>query len=69
MVNEEVNASLVSASDAEGMAQACLQLLSDRALWQQRAQAGLLEAQRYTWASVQPVLIDVYQRAMAQQSH
>lgn len=61
-----VNASLVPPSDPSAMAQECITLLSDAVLWQQRAQSGLQEAQRYTWQRVQPVLGDVYQHAIAQ---
>ncbi len=65
MAQDGLNASLVPPSDPVAMATACLQLLSDDACWRQRAQAGLREAQRYTWASVQPVLVDVYRRVNA----
>lgn len=61
-----VTADLVPPTDPSAMARACITLLSDAALWQQRAQAGQQEAQRYTWNRVQPVLCDVYRRAMAQ---
>ncbi len=60
-----VTASLVPPADPAAMAEACVALLSDEALWQQRAQAGLQEAQRYTWFSVQPVLARVYRQAIA----
>lgn len=60
-----VNASLVPPGDPVTMAQECVTLLSDAVLWRQRAKAGLQEAQRYTWSCVQPVLGDVYRRAMA----
>ncbi|MEN9395902.1 MAG: hypothetical protein RLZ81_432, partial [Pseudomonadota bacterium] len=63
-----VTASLVPPSDPVAMAQACVALLSDPALWRQRAQAGLQEAQRYTWSRVQPVLTRVYQQVLAQRS-
>lgn len=58
-----VNASLVSPGDPSAMAQECATLLSDAVLWQQRAQAGLQEAQRYTWQRVQPVLDEIYRQA------
>jgi glycosyltransferase involved in cell wall biosynthesis len=61
-----VTAALVPPADPAAMAQACVALLSEDSLWQQRAQAGLLEAQRYTWQRVQPVLGGVYQHAIAQ---
>lgn len=66
LAQDGITATLVPPADAPAMAQACLALLSDTALWQQRAQAGLQEAQRYTWIRVQPVLGDVYRQAMAQ---
>jgi phenylacetate-CoA ligase len=64
LAEDGVTASLVSPSDPAAMGEACLALLLDKALWQRRAQAGLHEAQRYTWNQVQPVLLDVYRRAM-----
>lgn len=66
LAQDGVTASLVPPADAPAMAQACVALLLDAALWQQRAQAGLQEAQRYTWIRVQPVLGDVYRQAIAQ---
>ena len=64
-----VTASLVPSADPVAMAKACVTLLSSEALWQQRALAGLQEAQRYTWPCVQPVLVDVYRRAMQKPTH
>jgi glycosyltransferase involved in cell wall biosynthesis len=61
-----VNATLVPPTVPVAMAQACVALLANPELWQQRAQAGLQEAQRYTWQRVQPVLGDVYRQAIAQ---
>ncbi len=69
LAQDGVTASLVAPGDAPAMAQACLALLSDASLWRQRAQAGLQEAQRYTWPRVQPLLLDVYRRAMRQARH
>lgn len=66
LAQDGVTASLVPPADPRAMAQACVLLLSDEATWRQRAQAGLQEAQRYTWSCVQPVLVDVYCRAMQQ---
>lgn len=66
LAEDGVTASLVPPADAPAMAQACVALLADNALWQQRAQAGLQEAQRYTWQRVKPVLGEVYRRAIAQ---
>jgi glycosyltransferase involved in cell wall biosynthesis len=68
LAQDGVTAALVPPSDPVAMAQACVTLLSNDALWQQRAQAGLQEAQRYTWHRVQPVLASVYQRAVAGKS-
>ena len=65
LARDGVTASLVPPADPVAMARACLALLSDKALWQQRAQAGLQEARRYTWLSVWPALDDVYRRAIA----
>jgi glycosyltransferase involved in cell wall biosynthesis len=64
LAQDGVNASLVPPRDPAAMAQACINLLADIDLWRQRAQAGLQESRRYTWASVQPVLADVYARAL-----
>lgn len=61
-----VTADLVPPADAQAMAQASMTLLSDDVLWAQRAEAGLNEAQRYTWTRVQPVLCDAYRCAIAQ---
>lgn len=69
LAQDGVTASLVPPADSVAMAQACLLLLSDEAAWRQRAQAGLQEAQRYTWSSVQSVLVDVYRRAMQRPTH
>lgn len=66
LAHHGVDASLVPPCDPSAMAQECFTLLSDAILWQQRAHAGLQEAQRYTWQRVQPVLGDVYQHAIAQ---
>ncbi len=65
IAKDGLNASLVAASDPSSMARECCLLLSDGALWAQRAQAGILEAQRYTWKMVEPVLAGVYQRALS----
>ncbi|QDL37528.1 glycosyltransferase [Rhodoferax sediminis] len=69
LAQDGVTASLVPPANPAAMAQACLALLSNKTLWQQRAQAGLQEAQRYTWLYVRPVLSDVYRRAIAQPPH
>ncbi len=65
IAKDGLNASLVAASDPSSMARECCLLLSDGALWAQRAQAGILEAQHYTWKMVEPVLAGVYQRALS----
>lgn len=65
LVKDGVNASLVPPRNPVAMAQACVELLSDGDTWRQRAQTGLQEAQRYTWSRVQPVLVEVYRRAIA----
>jgi phenylacetate-CoA ligase len=69
LAQDGVTASLVPPGDPSAMARACIALLSDDTLWHQRALAGLSEAQRYTWSSVQPVLLDVYRRAMQRPTH
>ena len=66
LAQDGVNASLVPPSDPVAMAQACMLLLSNEVTWTQRAQAGLQEVKRYTWCCVQPVLADVYRRALQQ---
>lgn len=65
LAQDGVTATLVPPSDSAAMAKACVALLSNNALLQQRARAGLQEAQRYTWQRVQPVLADLYQRAVS----
>jgi len=64
IAKDGANASLVPVADPDAMAQACISLLSDPALWRKRAEAGLLEVQRYTWSRVEPVLRETYERAM-----
>lgn len=64
LAKDGVTASLVPPSDPAAMAKACLAVLADESIWRQRARAGLLEAQRYTWPRVQPLLLDVYRRAV-----
>lgn len=65
MARDGVTASMVPARDPAAMAKACIALLSDDLLWRRLAEAGLQEAQRYTWPHVCPVLMDAYRRAMA----
>jgi glycosyltransferase involved in cell wall biosynthesis len=69
LAQDGVTASLVPPADPTAMAQACLVLLADDAIWRARAQAGLEEAKRYTWARVQPVLIEAYRRAVERSKH
>jgi glycosyltransferase involved in cell wall biosynthesis len=64
LVKDGVNGTLVPPADPEAMAHACVALVANRDLWMQRVQAGLEEAQRYTWEYVQPVLTAAYQRAI-----
>ena len=64
LAQDGITASLVPPDDPAAMARSCVELLSNEAMWQQRARAGLQETQRYTWYCVQPVLADVYRRAM-----
>lgn len=64
LAKDGVTASLVPPGNPAAMAQASMLLLSDQAEWRQRVQAGLQEVQHFTWARVQPVLVDVYRRAM-----
>lgn len=69
LAQDGVTASLVPPRDPIAMGKACLVLLSDEAAWRQRAQSGMREAQRYTWSCVQPILGDVYRRAMLRPTH
>ena len=69
LAQDGVTASLVNPGDPAAMAQACVRLLSDQPLWRLMAGAGLQEAQRYTWPRVQPLLLDVYWRAMQRPRH
>ena len=69
LAQDGVTASLVNPGDAAAMARACVRLLSDQPMWHRMAEAGLQEAQRYTWPRVQPLLLDVYRRAMQRPRH
>ncbi len=64
MTTDGLNVSLVPPGEPADMAQACIQLMVNEDLRRERCRAGLLEAQRYTWKNVQPVLLDVYLHAM-----
>jgi glycosyltransferase involved in cell wall biosynthesis len=69
MAKDGVSISLVPPASPDAMAQACVQLLSDHHAWERRALAGVLEAQRYTWTCVQPVLSAAYERARERALH
>lgn len=66
LAQDKINALLVPPSDPFAMGQACIALLRDAATWKKQAQAGQQAAKRHTWSCVQPALLDVYQRALAQ---
>jgi glycosyltransferase involved in cell wall biosynthesis len=63
LAQDGINASLVSPSDPNAMAQATIRLLKDKVGSAKRVQIGLQEAHRYTWSQVRPVLEAVYQQA------
>lgn len=69
MAQDGISATLVPPASPDAMAKACVELLSDRQEWERRAQAGVLESQRYTWPCVHPALSAVYQRAREQAPH
>lgn len=69
LATDGVTATLVAPEDPVSMAQACMRLLADAAFSQQRVQAGLQEAQRYTWPCVRPALVNVYLTAIASSSN
>ncbi len=60
IVRDGVTALLVPPSDPASMATAVLRLLDDPALAAALSQAGLVEAKRYAWEEVAPVLADAY---------
>ncbi len=68
IVEDGVTALLVPVHDPAAMAAAVLRLLDDPALARALAQAGLKEAQRYTWERVAPVLAAVYRSVLARPS-
>lgn len=57
---------MVPPGDAPAMAAAVLRVLGEPGLWQRLADAGLGEAQRYSWSKVGVQLSSVYQGAIAQ---
>jgi glycosyltransferase involved in cell wall biosynthesis len=69
LARDGVTASLVPPADPRAMAQAIISLLTDDAVWRSRAQAGLEESKRYTWAQVQPVLMEAYRQAVQRSKH
>ena len=56
---------LVPPRDAEAMAEAALSVLCEPALHASLVQAGLREAQRYTWEQVRPLLLATYHRVLS----
>lgn len=60
LLEPERTALLVPAGDDEAMARALLRLLDDDELASRLSVAALAEVQRYTWARVAPLLVDVY---------
>lgn len=55
---------LVPAQDPAAMAEAALSLIEQPALHAAMAEAGLREAQRYTWDQVRPLLLATYRRVL-----
>lgn len=64
LVKDGTEALLVPPGDAAAMAQASLKVLQDREIARKLTGAGILAAQRYTWAEVKPRLFAVYARVM-----
>jgi glycosyltransferase involved in cell wall biosynthesis len=64
IVEHQRTALLVGAGDPAAMAAAVLRLLDDAGLRHSLREAGLRDVQRYTWARVAPVLLNVYSRAV-----
>lgn len=60
MVEHGTTALLVAPSDAQAMAESCLLLLRDDALWQRMSEAGRAAVQRYTWQQVAPLFAQAY---------
>lgn len=65
LVENGVTALLVPPADPKAMAAACLEVLGNNDLWMRLRVAGLVEARRYTWPRVAPVLADIYREAIA----
>jgi glycosyltransferase involved in cell wall biosynthesis len=64
LVEEGVTGLLVPPSQPEALANAVLRLLDAPGLRASLVDQGLREAQRYTWAQVSPLLLDVYEQAL-----
>jgi glycosyltransferase involved in cell wall biosynthesis len=64
MVEDGKTALLVPPGDADAMAVAADRMLSDPALAERLRTAGRVEAERYAWSAVKPVLFDVYARVL-----
>lgn len=64
LVEHEKTALLVPAREPEAMAQACLRLLSDRALASCLSEAGRELARDFAWIRVRPRLFDLYQQVL-----
>jgi glycosyltransferase involved in cell wall biosynthesis len=63
VVNDQQTALLVPPKSPEAMAEAILRLMEDSALSKKLADNGLLEAQKYTWQRVWPLLAEIYGKA------
>ena len=68
IVQDGVTALLVPPRDAAAMAAALLQVITDTALADRLARAGLQEVQRYTWDRVAPQWAAVYDAAVARRA-
>ncbi len=65
IVRDGITGLLVAAGDHQAMADAIRRVLGDPALAERLREAGLLEAQRYTWPRVRQTWIEVYEAALA----
>ena len=63
MLEHGVCGLLVEVGDADAMAREVCRVLEDRALAERLAQAGLAEAQKYTWPRVGALWLEAYRRA------
>lgn len=68
VVEDGVTALLVPPGDAPAMAAAVLRLLDDPVLAASLAEMGLVEAKRYAWDEVAPILVGAYRCAMEQRA-